>query len=309
MRIDRMLAITVMLLNRDRISARELADKFEVSIRTVYRDIEAINMAGIPIISYTGSSGGFGIMENYKIDRQLLTLSDMLAILTALKGINTSLEDKELDSAIEKISSLVPKEKSEEMKLHFEKMVIDILPWGYTDKQKDKVKIIQNAISDNFLINITYTSLKEERLKRTIEPMTLIMKGYSWYLFAFCRERNDYRFFRVSRIKSLNILEQKFKRREASYTSYNIDDNPATKIANLVLKFSSKIRVKVEDYFNEEQLEFLKNGDIIVRISWPEDEWVYSFILSYGEYIEVLEPPHIKKILREKAKKILQKYT
>ena len=232
----------------------------------------------------------------------------MLAILTALKGINTSLEDKELDSAIEKISSLVPKEKSEEMKLHFEKMVIDILPWGYTDKQKDKVKIIQNAIADNLLLNISYSSLKGEKLKRIIEPMTLIMKGYSWYLFAFCRKRNDYRFFRVSRIKTLKILEQKFKRREASYTSYNIDDNPAAKTANLVLKFSSKIRVKVEDYFDEEQLEFLKNGDIVVRISWPEDEWVYSFILSYGEFIEVLEPPHIKKIIQEKAKKILQKY-
>jgi len=303
-----MLAITVMLLNRDRISARELADKFEVSIRTVYRDIEAINMAGIPIISYSGSSGGFGIMENYKIDRQLLTLNDMLAMLTALKGINTSLEDKKLDSAIEKISSLVPKEKSEEMKLHFEKMVIDILPWGYVDKHKDKLKSIQNAIANNFLVNIEYSSLKGERIERTIEPMTLILKGYSWYLFAFCRKRNDYRFFRVSRIKTLKILEQKFKRREESYTSYNIDDNPAAKTANLVLKFSSKIRVKVEDYFNEERIEVLKNGDILVRVSFPEDEWVYSFILSYGEYVEVLEPPHIKKIIQEKAKKILQKY-
>jgi predicted DNA-binding transcriptional regulator YafY len=91
MRIDRMLSITVMLLNRDRVSARELAEKFEISIRTVYRDIEAINLAGIPVISYPGNSGGFGIMENYRLDRQLLTLNDMLGILTALKGVNSAL--------------------------------------------------------------------------------------------------------------------------------------------------------------------------------------------------------------------------
>ncbi len=104
MRIDRMLAITVMLLNRDRISARELAERFEVSVRTVYRDIDAINMAGIPVISYPGNEGGFGIMENFRLDRQLLTLNDMLTILAALKGIDTGLIHKEVGSAIENLT-------------------------------------------------------------------------------------------------------------------------------------------------------------------------------------------------------------
>jgi predicted DNA-binding transcriptional regulator YafY len=309
MRIDRMLTIIVMLLNRDRITARELADKFEVSVRTVYRDIDAINIAGIPVVSYSGNDGGFGIMENYKIDRQLLSLNDMLTILTALKGINTGLDDREVDSAIEKISSLVPKEKVEEMQLFFKQMVIDISPYGHTEKYKNKVKAIQRSIADNKLICIIYTNAKGEKLERTIEPMTLLIKGYTWYLFAFCRERNDYRIFRLSRIKNVEILDQNFLRKDASYKKFISQNDEAQATTNIVLKFSSNARVKVEDYFEEEQMEIQENGDIIVRVSYPEDEWVYSFILSYGEHVEVLEPPWIKKIINEKAKKILEKYT
>ncbi len=308
MRIDRMLAITVMLLNRDRISARELANKFEVSVRTIYRDIEAINLAGIPVISYPGNDGGFGIMENYRIDRQVLTLNDMFTILSALKGINTGLRDVELESAIEKIKSLVPNEKSIDMELHFEQLVIDLMPWGLSTKHKQFFKDIQKAVHSNTLVEIKYSNSKSETFERTIEPMSLILMGNIWYLFAFCRKRNDYRVFRLSRIKNIKILSQNFIRKEASYKNYFKQENKSLSMAHLVLKFSSEIRARVEDYFHEEQLEIQKNGDIIARVSYPENEWVYSFILSYAEFVEVLEPVHIRKIIQEKAKKILEQY-
>jgi predicted DNA-binding transcriptional regulator YafY len=308
MRIDRMLTIIVMLLNRDRITARELADKFEISVRTVYRDIEAINMAGIPVISFSGNEGGFGIMENYRIDRQLLTLNDMLTILTALKGINTGLENSEVESAFEKISNLVPKEKTKEMELFFKQMVIDIAPYGHSERYKKNLKVIQHSIVDNKLIRILYTNAKGEKLKRNIEPMTLIMKGYTWYLFAFCRERNDFRIFRLSRIKNVEVLDLNFTRKDVSHNKYISQNDEAQPVTPIVLKFSPEVRVKVEDYFEEEQMEIQDNGDIVVRVSYPEDEWVYSFILGYGEHVEVLEPPHIKKIILKKAKKILDQY-
>ncbi|MBN2401782.1 MAG: YafY family transcriptional regulator [Spirochaetes bacterium] len=308
MRIDRMLAITVMLLNRDRISARELAEKFEVSVRTIYRDIDAINLAGIPVVSYPGNDGGFGIMENYKIDRQLLTLNDMLTILSALKGINTGLKNSEVENAIEKISNLVPKEKAEEMELFFRQMVIDIAPYGHSEKYKNNLKVIQRSIADNKLLRIIYTNIKGEKLERIIEPMTLIMRGYIWYLFAFCRERNNFRIFRLSRIKNIQVLEQNFTRKDQSHEKYINQKDETQPETPIVLKFSPAARVKVEDYFEEEQIEILENGDMIVRVSYPEDEWVYSFILSYGESVEVLEPPHIKKIIRDKIKMVLEKY-
>ncbi len=308
MRIDRMLSIIVMLLNRDRITARELAEKFEVSVRTVYRDIEAINMAGIPVISFSGNDGGFGIMENYRIDRQLLTFGDMFSILSALKGINTGLNAVELDSAIEKISGLVPKEKTGEMELRFERLAIDLNPWGCSDRLKNTLRKIQNAINGNNLIKIKYSNAGGETMERIIEPMTLVLHGYTWYLFAFCRKRSDYRMFKLTRIKNINILQQNFIRRETSYKDYIGKETESRGTVNLVLKFSAKLRTRVEEYFNRDQINKRKNGDIIVNVSYPEDEWVYSLLLSYGEYVEVLEPPHIRKIIEEKAKKILGRY-
>jgi predicted DNA-binding transcriptional regulator YafY len=308
MRIDRMLAITLMLLNRDRISARELADRFEVSVRTIYRDIESINMAGIPIISFSGNSGGFGIMENYRIDRQLLTIKDMLGILTALNGVNSALDDQNIDTAIEKIKNLIPKDKTEELNLRFEQIVIDLLPWEYPAKYKKMLKEIQQSIEGNKLLKIIYTNAKGIRSSRIIEPMTLLLKGYAWYVFAFCRLRNDYRIFRVSRISDIKPMQEIFTRRKESYKDHMEWNNYAEKILNLVLRFSPELRARVEEYFDESHIQMQQNGDMIVNVSYPEDEWVYSFILSYGEYVEVLEPPHIRDIIHEKARGIISKY-
>jgi predicted DNA-binding transcriptional regulator YafY len=308
MRIDRMLTIIVMLLNRDRIRARELSKKFEVSVRTVYRDIDAINLAGIPVISYPGNDGGFGIMENYRIDRQVLTLRDMFTILSALKGVNTGLRNIELESAIEKITSLVPDDKSHEMELHFERFVIDLMPWGFRDRYTRIFREIQNSISGSTLLKIKYSNTRGQNVMRVIEPMTLVLHGYIWYLFAYCRLRGDFRVFRLSRIKIVTIMRQSFIRRDASYKDYFRQDKDPGAMVHLVLRFSSKIRARVEDFFDEAQIKKLKNGDMIVRVSYPEDEWVYSNILSYGEYVEVLAPAHIRAIIHEKAKKITSKY-
>jgi predicted DNA-binding transcriptional regulator YafY len=308
MRIDRMLSIIVLLLNKERVSARELADKFEVSIRTVYRDIDAINLAGVPVISYQGNNGGFGIMDTFKMDRQLFSVKDMLNVLSALKGINTAFADKELDSAIEKISSLVPKEKSEEISLRLEQIAIDILPWGFTEKQKEYLKILYAAIGDNKLINFSYQNSQGEKSSRTVEPMTLMFKGYAWYLFAFCRLKNEFRFFRISRMKNPKILNQEFIRQKTSYQNFIFANPQKTKIANLVLKFTSDVRQKIEDYFDAESITYLKNGDLIVKVAFPEDEWVYSFILSYGGFVEVLEPLHIRKIIQERIKNMIGIY-
>ncbi|MCK5003754.1 MAG: HTH domain-containing protein, partial [Candidatus Aminicenantes bacterium] len=118
MRIDRLLSITILMLNKDRVTARELSDKFEVSIRTIYRDLDALLLAGIPVMSYQGNEGGYGLIDNYKIDRQILSINEMLSILTSLQSVNTSLEDKQYDSAIEKIKSLVPEDRKKDINNH-----------------------------------------------------------------------------------------------------------------------------------------------------------------------------------------------
>ena len=308
MRIDRMLGITVMLLNKDRISARELADKYEVSIRTIYRDIEAINMAGIPIVAYSGNNGGFGIMNNFKLDRQLLTFQDMLSMISALKGINSTLENKELDTAIEKITSLVPEDKTAQLQQYFQHVSVDIQPWGYREKQKKHIKTIHESIANSVLIEFTYGNYKGEIVRRTVEPMTLLFKGYAWYLFAFCKLKNDFRLFRLSRMKELVVTDTKFKRKNVTYEEHSSSSFDQTTLTDIVLKFSPEVRLKVEEYFDEEVVEYLDNGEMIVRVRLPEDEWIYSFLLSFGASVEVIEPEHIKRIILEKAEKILHLY-
>ena len=308
MRIDRMLAITVILLNKDRISARELADRFEVSIRTIYRDVDAISMAGIPITSYAGKQGGFGIIDNFKLDRQLLTMKDMLAMLSALKGINATLENEELNSAIDKITCLIPDDKTNLLEDYLQHISIDILPWGTQKKQQKFLKKIHNSVKENNIIKFRYENSKGEIRERKVEPMTLIFKGYAWYLFAFCLYRKDYRLFRLSRMKDVNILEEKFVRKSKTHKEYFKESDKSGKMTNIILKCSNKIKQKVIEYFGEENVEVQENGNSIVNFSAPEDDWLYSIILSFGEYVEVLEPEQIRNIIKEKAEKIFSNY-
>lgn len=308
MRIDRMLAIVVMLLNRERITARELGEKFEVSIRTIYRDIEAINQAGVPIVSYLGNDGGFGILENYKIDRQLLTFNDMLAILSALKGVNTTLADREIETAIEKISSLVPKDKTTELELRFEQLVINVSPWGFKDQDQKKLKEIYRAITNCKLLRFEYRNLKGEKDLRIIEPMTLLFKGYAWYMWGYCRLREDFRSFKLSRITELTLLNEEFVRRAHLNRDFDVPGNQNQIPVHLRLKFSPQVRPNVEEYFEADSIAYQEDGYLIVSIDWPEDEWVYGHILSFGENVEVLEPLHIRDIIRSRAAKLYQMY-
>jgi predicted DNA-binding transcriptional regulator YafY len=308
MRIDRLLAIIILLLNREKTKACDLAKRFEVSIRTIYRDIDAINLAGIPIISYPGNNGGFGIMGNYKIERQVLSMNDMLSILNTLKSVHTTLADSSLDKAIDKFTSLVPQEGLSKLHEYSEQFVIDIMPFGYHKRQRRFLKLIHGAIQEHKLLQFVYRNMKGECLTRITEPMTLLFKGYAWYLFAFCRTRQDFRVFRLSRMSEVTQLPGSFTRREQSYKDYADFDVDKSEFVHLTLKFKAKARVKVEDFFFEENIQIQSDGSLLVSVSWPYDEWVIAHLLSYGEDLEVIHPGYIRTLLLKKAKKIQKIY-
>ena len=308
MKIDRMLTIIVMLLNRDRISAKELAEKFEISVRTVYRDIDTINMAGIPVVSYPGNNGGFGILENYKLDHQVLTLNNMCSMLSALKGINSTLEDAELESSIEKLRNLIPQDKTDHLDLHMEQIIINMLPWRHTPKQKQQVKIIQSAIIQSQLITITYRNNANETSTRQIEPMSLIFKSYTWYLFAYCKLKTDFRIFRISRMIHLQVEDERFERREKSYHEIEQASMERVSSTTVTLKFAPEVRTRVEDSFDRENIEVLSTGDLIVTAHFPDEELYYPMIFSFGEHVEVLGPERLRRAVVSKIKLMQEKY-
>jgi predicted DNA-binding transcriptional regulator YafY len=308
MRIDRLLAITVILLNRDRITARELAAKFEVSVRTIYRDLETIDQAGIPIMSFSGNRGGYGIMDTFRIDRQYLTFEDIVSLVSTLRGVNDTLENRELDLVLEKILNLVPAGRVGEFKRISEQILIDLVPLGYTHRQKIRIKTVHRAIYEQRILEFEYWDYQGEKTRRNVEPMTLIFKGYAWYLFAFCHLRSDFRLFRLSRIQSLSLCPETFERRKKSYRDIFTPDPDSFTPVHLKLRFSPQIRVQVEDFFEPDQIRVEKAGTLLVEVDFPEDPWILTFLLGYGDNVQVLEPASVRKQLYQKAKKIVSFY-
>ncbi|MGE7771200.1 helix-turn-helix transcriptional regulator [Viridibacillus arvi] len=308
MKIERMLTIIVMLLNRNRVTANELAQKFEVSVRTIYRDIETINLAGIPIISHSGNNGGFSIYENYKLNHQVLTLNNLSSLLSVLKDINSTVDDIELESSIEKLENIIPKNKADELKLHMEQIIIDLHPFGESLEQKSLVKTLRKSITQTDILMIDYRNYNNIVSKRRVEPMSLIFKNYTWYLFAYCLSKEDFRIFKVSRISDCYIETQSFERREKSYHEIRSLLNEQTIMTTIVLKIPSIMQSRVEDIFNKEDISVLETGDLLVKATLPEKEWLFSLIFSFGEHVEVLAPKEMREAIASKLRLMAEKY-
>lgn len=306
MKIDRMMTIIVMLLNRKRVTAKELAEKFEVSVRTIYRDIDTIDMAGIPIISYPGNKGGFGIMENYKLNHQLLTPSNLCSLLTALNGINHTFEDIELASSIEKLRNLIPKDTARYLDLHMDQIIISLPPWANTPKQKQWIKAIRHAINHSHLMTITYRNYANQTSTRQIEPMSIIFKGYTWYLFAYCHLKEDFRIFRISRILDMTLEDTLFQRKKKSY--HDMEEDSKRNTINMTLKFAPEVRPRVEDIFPEENIHILKTGELLVTAQFPDKQWCFSLVLSFGEHVEAIGPEHIRQEITSRIHAMHKKY-
>jgi predicted DNA-binding transcriptional regulator YafY len=309
MKIDRLLSITLMLINRPIVTAKELSERFDVSIRTIYRDIESIAAAGIPVTACNGKGGGYCLIENYRVDRQLLSLDDMLSILTALKGINSSLNNSGIDNTIEKIVSLVPDDKAQLVRQHFDTIIIDLSPWCGSTNQKQILEIINTAITQNRFITFKYRNLKGEEMFRQIEPMTLILKTWCWYCFGFCNSKNDYRLFRLSRMTQCQILENTFTRRQTRFSETALLKEDSRPAITLTLRFSPDALSLIEEYFTFSPRTIDKNGCYIITVEYPEDEWVYSSILGYGDKCEVLAPASVRSIISTRLKKAARLYT
>jgi predicted DNA-binding transcriptional regulator YafY len=278
-------------------TAPRLAEKYGVSVRTIYRDLDAIQQAGIPLVSSPGNQGGYGIMENYRLERQLLSLPDMAAILNALKGIQTSLPTAELDRAVEKLGSLVPRDKRKAIAEYGERIALDMSGWYYNGMRRETLKLLYDAVSEQRLVEFNYRSLKGEQGLRTVEPMTMLYKGSSWYLYGYCRKRSDYRLFHIGRIGDLQLLPGVFKRRPFPLTEFmERPDEPGDSV-DLVLRFPVSQKLKLLEYYSQDHIT-RKGNYLYARARFPLDEWTYGVILSYGEHCEVMEPAFVRKKIK-----------
>lgn len=311
MKLERLLSIIILLLNRRMVQAKELAERFEVSVRTIYRDVEAINAAGIPVVTYQGTNGGIGLTEGYRLDRNVLTNNELAAIVTALRSISTSYGNEQHLRLMEKINSVVPLDYSEEFRHKASGVLIDYAPWDGNERLQPKLQLLKEAIDNRFVVRLTYSNANGEGSQRCVEPYTLILKGRQWYLQAYCLEKEQFRLFKLNRMKGAEIdRERTFIRRELLPQEPDTGPNPheLPQVAEIVLRFRAEALHLAEELFGVEELEAVEGGGWQVKKAYPEDEWLYRFILSLGYQAEVLAPAHLREIIASRAEQIAKIY-
>jgi predicted DNA-binding transcriptional regulator YafY len=282
------------LLNQPRVSATELAERFEVSLRTIYRDMESINQAGIPIVSFPGSDGGYEIMSGYRIDKQVLSLDDFSTIFSALRGARSVTDDSDIDGLLEKIGAMVPDISNPSGATHVD---LDLTP---KPNVKNNLGSLHKAIKEFHLVQLEYLDIKGAETERTIEPMGLFLKGNRWYIYGYCLTRSDFRVFRLSRILNLKNMPETFVRRVYSLQDVERQFKIQAKGAKIkvVLLFDPVIKTRVRDDFSHEQVCTNPDGSLSVTAEYPGIDRAVQSVLSYGANVLVVDPPELIAELR-----------
>lgn len=297
-------------MNHEVVSARVLAKRFAVTVRTIQRDMESLALAGIPVVSSHGPQGGYSIMDTYRMSSQLMSAEDIYFIVTSLKSLSDTFSDRNMEQTLEKMKTLVPSCNPEFLEEKKNKISIDFTLLGGLPKHGEVLRVVRDAVESERLLRFSYTGSSLTETFRTVEPLTAVFKWRSWYLFAWCRLRQDYRLFRVSRIREPEILTGRFIRRPLSFEEFEQLQNQQSpgKTTELVLLFHPFMKALAEEYAAPEDCSLDSEGNLIVKMRIPEDGWLYGLILSYGEYVTVLEPAHVREQVKEIAEKIAGKY-
>ena len=296
MQINRLFEIVYILLERKTITAKELAERFEVSTRTIYRDIEILSQAKIPVYANKGNGGGIGLLEDYVLDKSVLSEEEQNQILFALQSME-KISNQDEKNILEKMSSIFNKIKTNWID-------VDFSDWGINGEQDQTFNLIRNAILKHNVIEFVYYNSYGEEKKRQAEPLQIYFKDKSWYLKAYCRLKQDYRLFKISRMKDIKLLNETFERELPQIKENKFD----YKTIQLELEISKDMSYRVYDEFKREDIIKNKNGDFIVKVEFPENDWVYGYILSFGENVKVLSPVYVKSIIKEKLQKSLKNY-
>lgn len=299
MQINRLLEMVYILLEKKAMTSKELAELFEVSQRTIYRDLETLSEAGIPVYATKGKGGGIRILENYVIKKSMVSDKDQLEIISSLQGMK-ALNVPDVEPVLKKLAILFHKDDANWID-------VDFSHWGSRADEKEKFKLLKSAIINKNRISFDYFSSHGEKTERSIEPLQLVFKGQAWYVHGFCTTRNDDRMFKVSRMKNLIGTNQIFDRTISEKYIRNASDAVCQK-ERIVIKMEATMAYRVYDEFEQEAISVNPDGSFIVTINMPENEWLYGYILSFGDCAEVLAPAYIRDIIRRKLENGMKKY-
>ena len=308
MKIDRLVSIIVILLDKQRIGARELADMFEVSPRTIYRDIDTINMAGIPVCSAPGVGGGFEIMQKYKIDKKVFSTADLSAILMGLSNLSMMIRGDELVNALAKVKSFIPADRAKDIEVKANQICIDLSPWIGNRNIQAYLEIIKTSLLESKLLSFEYTDRYGNKTARIAEPYQLVLKDSHWYWQGYCLKRNDFRLFKISRISNLQMLQESFTPRDYQKPTLDFADIMATMQNTIKIRIHKSVMDRVLYFCPYEHFSPDGNEHYIVSFPFIENEYYYNILFSFGDKCECLEPLHIRAEMKRRIHDIAALY-
>lgn len=295
MQESRLFRIIYYLMENGKSTAPELAEKFEVSARTIYRDVDVISSAGVPIYMTTGRNGGIQIADNFIMDRLLLSDKEKEDIITALKSV--SIVDNYNKDTLSKLSAIF-NIKSENW------LEVDFLRWGNESQDNIMFQTLKEAILLHKILRITYANSCGNLNERMICPLKLVYKAKNWYIKAFCMNKSDYRIFKLTRIIQaektgktfipMDLPQEKEKKEiKANYES-------------VILRFPQYMAYRIYDEFEVDEIKQEDNGDFIVSTTIPVDHWLIGYLLSFSSNVHIIEPTYLKNMIRNEAKKVYE---
>lgn len=299
MKIDRLMGIVVYLLNHGRTSAQKLAEEFEVSSRTIMRDLESLDQAGIPIQSFYGTEGGYQIMDGFVLEKQVATPHEYGWIVAALKGMASAYASKSLEQTLEKIKSLKNAKDTA--------VSVDLGVAGEDDKIKEHLVLLEDAIERKRMVRFTYTNSHDEVKEIQAEPVCLQYKWYNWYLIGYYEKYQDYCMFKLVRMDSLQTTDME-NTKIHTLSDIRLKDNHEN-IVHIRLRGKAAVKAKCREYLKGRFTQEFENGDFEFCFSVPEHEtfW-YGVILSFGNQVKIMEPREIRERILKTCREIQMEY-
>lgn len=332
--ISRLLGIVYILLKRGTVTARELAEQFEVSVRTIYRDVEQLSLAGIPVYARKGKNGGISLTERFVLDKMMISEGEQRRILAALESLRET-GAQEDEAILQKMGTFFRTETPNWVS-------IDLSDWS--GRRQELYEQIRRAILEQRVVEFDYYGQYGEMSHRTAEPVQLVFKEYTWYVRAYCRKRQAMRLFKVLRMKRVEVTEERFeadrtiqadmayesvrpeeienkpqmdaaavdkRQNSITYEQQNLPVNEQrTAIRNeeVVFRIDKKEAYRIYDRFEEEEITLLPDGDFLIKVYYPLDDWVYGLILSFGPSARVISPDYVKEKIVEKIQEMQKNY-
>jgi predicted DNA-binding transcriptional regulator YafY len=301
MKLDRLLGIVTILLQKDRVTAPELAERFEVSRRTIGRDIDALCMAGIPVVAQQGSGGGISIAEGFKLDKSVLSAEELSGMIAALKGIGSVTKLSNMERTLDKLRA-----NSDAVVSLREPVIIDLASY-YKGQLTEKIELIKRAVLDSRVIEFDYFYEKGESHRR-VEPCFVIFQWTAWYVFGFCLERSDFRLFKLQRLWNLHVRGEGFIPREIPPERHDFSTPfSAEKEHKLAALFDPSERYRLIEAYGLDCYKATAEG-LRFEIGFTNPDYILVWLLGFGGKVKVLEPGFMAESLKAAAEEILSRY-